>query len=82
MPPESVDCNIFAMSDQEKKELGIEAVPGTLIEAVYELEKDELVQEALGRHVSAKYIEAKKVEWANYRMQVTEWELNQYLNQF
>lgn len=82
MPPESVDCNIFAMSDQEKKELGIEAVPGTLIEAVYELEKDELVQEALGRHVSAKYIEAKKVEWANYRMQVTEWEINQYLNQF
>lgn len=82
MPPESVDCNIFAMSVEEKKKLGIEAVPGTLIEAVYELEKDELVQEALGRHVSAKYIEAKKVEWANYRMQVTEWEINQYLNQF
>ena len=42
-PPASVDCNIFAMSEEEKKKLGIEAIPGTLIEAVGELEKDELV---------------------------------------
>ena len=50
-PPASVDCNIFAMSEEEKKKLGIEAIPGTLIEAVGELEKDELVRETLGRHV-------------------------------
>ncbi|GFI14869.1 glutamine synthetase [Lachnospiraceae bacterium] len=81
-PPASVDCNIFAMSEEEKKKLGIEAIPGTLIEAVGELEKDELVRETLGRHVSEKYIEAKKAEWADYRSQVTDWEINQYLNQF
>lgn len=81
-PPASVDRNIFAMDEEEKKELGIEAIPGTLIEAVYELEKDEFIQEVLGRHVSEKYIEAKKAEWANYRSQVTDWEINQYLNQF
>ena len=69
-PPASVDCNIFAMSEEEKKKLGIEAIPGTLIEAVGELEKDELVRETLGRHVSEKYIEAKKAEWADYRSQV------------
>ena len=81
-PPASVDRNIFAMAEEEKKELGIEAIPGTLIEAVYELEKDGFIQEVLGRHVSEKYIEAKKAEWANYRSQVTDWEINQYLNQF
>ena len=81
-PPASVDCNIFAMSEEEKKKLGIEAIPGTLFEAVGELEKDELMRETLGRHVSEKYIEAKKAEWAYYRSQVTDWEINQYLNQF
>lgn len=81
-PPESVDCNIFAMTEEEKKQRGIEAIPGTLIEAIQELEKDELIKEALGRHVSEKYIGAKKEEWANYRAQVTDWEINQYLNQF
>lgn len=82
LPPESVDCNIFALTEAEKKELKIEAIPGTLIEAVYELEKDEFVQEVLGKHVSEKYIRAKKEEWAEYRAQVTDWEINQYLNRF
>lgn len=81
-PPASVDCNIFAMSEEEKKELGIEAVPGTLLQALNELEKDDFIKEVLGRHVSSKYIEAKKKEWANYTSQVTDWEINQYLNQF
>lgn len=81
-PPASVDCNIFSLSEEEKKALGIEAIPGTLIEAVYELERDEFIQNVLGKHVSTKYIEAKKAEWANYRSQVTEWEISQYLYQF
>lgn len=81
-PPASVDCNIFAMSEEEKKALGIEAIPGTLIEAVNELDKDEFIKEVLGVHASSKYIEAKRAEWANYRSQVTDWEINQYLNQF
>ena len=81
-PPASVDTNIFAMSEEEKKKLGIEAIPGTLIEAVNELEKDEFIRDVLGRHVSTKYIEAKRKEWANYASQVTDWEVNQYLNQY
>ena len=53
-----------------------------MIEAVNELDKDEFIKEVLGVHVSSKYIEAKRAEWANYRSQVTDWEINQYLNQF
>ena len=81
-PPASVDLNIFALSEEEKKKLGIEAIPGTLIQAVNELEQDELIRDVLGRHVSTKYIEAKKKEWENYASQVTDWEVNQYLNQY
>lgn len=81
-PPESVDCNIFNLSKEEKAAKGIEAIPSTLQEAVKELEKDEFVKEVLGKHVSEKYIQAKKEEWAKYTAQVTDWEINQYLNQF
>lgn len=82
MPPESVDCNIFEMSDEQKKASGIDEIPGTLIEAIYEMEKDGLIKEVLGEHTFAKYITAKKDEWHRYRSQVTEWEINEYLNKF
>lgn len=82
MPPPSVDCNIFTMSDEQKKEYGIEEIPGTLIEAVYDMEKDEFIKEVLGEHTYAKYISAKKEEWYRYRSQVTEWEIKEYLNNF
>lgn len=81
-PPASVDRNIFDMSEEERKELGIEALPGTLIEAIVEMEKDDFVQEVLGKHVSERYIAAKKAEWHRYRSQVTDWEINEYLYKF
>ncbi|NLL76886.1 MAG: type I glutamate--ammonia ligase [Clostridiales bacterium] len=82
MPPKSVSRNIFVMSEEEREAEKIEAIPGTLIEAVHELEKDEFIQEVLGEHVSEKYIKAKKTEWAEYRSQVTEWEIESYLNKY
>ena len=81
-PPESVDCNIFDLTEEERKSRGIEAVPASLREAVIELEKDELIREVLGVHMADKYIRAKKEEWEKYTAQVTEWEISQYLNQY
>lgn len=81
-PPESVDCNIFDLTEEERKNRGIEAVPASLREAVSELEKDELIREVLGVHMADKYIRAKKEEWEKYTAQVTEWEISQYLNQY
>ncbi len=81
-PPESIDTNVADMSEAERKRLGIAALPGTLIEAIGELEKDTFVQEVLGKHISEKYIAAKKAEWQRYRSQVTEWEINEYLYKF
>ena len=81
-PPESVDCNIFDLTEEERKSRGIEAVPASLREAVSELEKDELIREVLGVHMADKYIRAKKEEWEKYTAHVTEWEISQYLNQY
>ncbi len=82
MPPESVDCNIFQMSEQEKKDREIEEIPGTLIDAVNAMEADGFIKEVLGGHVYDKYVTAKKEEWYRYRSQITDWEINEYLNEY
>ena len=81
-PPKSVDCNIFAMSEEEKAAKNIEAVPDSLDEAMEEFEKDTFVQKILGEHMAKKYLAVKKQEWAEYREQITDWETKKYLNQF
>lgn len=79
VPPARVDRNIFEMDWNEKEALHIESLPQDLCEATRELEKDAFVRNVLGEHVSEKYIEAKYKEWENYRVQVTEWEIEEYL---
>lgn len=79
LPPAAVDKNIFEMTDQEKEKEGIDSLPGSLLEAVRELEKDELLKQVLGEHMSQGYIRAKKQEWDQYRRHVSVWELEQYL---
>lgn len=79
-PPESVTGNLFCMSEKERQERGLEALPGTLIEAVSCMEQDAFIKETLGEHVFERYIALKKEEWDRYRRQVTDWEINEYLN--
>lgn len=79
---ESVDANIYAMSKKERKERGIESLPETLYDAVKHMEKDELIMNFLGEETAEKYIEAKKGEWKSYKVTVSEWEINEYLNRF
>ena len=78
-PPNSIDLNIFELTTEEREELGVKRLPANLCEAVADLEKSEFVKNVLGEHVSKKYIDAKKAEWEDYRIQVTKWELDQYL---
>jgi glutamine synthetase len=58
---------------------GLDTLPGDLGEAVEELRKDEVIQDALGQHVYERYIEAKTQEWSQYHVYVTQWELDRYL---
>ena len=82
MPPESIDSNIFEMSEAEKETLKIEKLPGTLLEAIFAMEEDDFVKEVLGKEVAEKYIEAKKQEWDEYKSQVSAWEIDRYLYKY
>jgi len=78
-PGEPVSQNIYTMSKEKKKSLGIESLPSTLKEALSELNKDEVVKSALTSHILENYIEAKREEWEDYRIRVHQWELDKYL---
>lgn len=81
-PPKSVDCNIYTMTDQERKALNIEHLPGTLKEALEELKRDTFILDVLGGHIAENYILAKESEWQRYREYVSEWEIREYLNRY
>lgn len=78
-PPAAVWENVFEMQSSEKEERGIELLPGDLGAALDEFKKDAYLQEVFGSHISGKYVEAKEAEWAEYRTQVTDWEIEKYL---
>ncbi|MBQ1194531.1 MAG: type I glutamate--ammonia ligase [Lachnospiraceae bacterium] len=80
--PDSIDMNIFEMSDEDKEKFNIEKLPSNLMEAINEFEKDEFIKGVLGEHISKKYVEAKKKEWENYSAEISNWEINQYLYKF
>jgi glutamine synthetase len=77
--PEPIAENVYAMSEEERQRRGIESLPSDLLEAIHLTEKSELVRRALGDHVFDAFIKNKKVEWDQYRTQVTEYEVKRYL---
>jgi glutamine synthetase len=79
---EPVEESLFEMTPERIAELGIRELPGTLNEAIDELERDDVIREALGEHVLSRYVEAKRAEWEEYRSQVTAWEIERYLEAF
>ena len=79
---DSVDANIYEMSKKEKKARGIDSLPETLYDAVKEMEKDEVVMNAIGEETAEKYIRAKKKEWADYKVTVSDWEIDEYLYKY
>ncbi|MGM0689427.1 MAG: type I glutamate--ammonia ligase [Bacillota bacterium] len=81
-PPEPVNLNIYTMTDEEKESYNIDRLPGTLYEAILELDKDPVVQEALGQHIYDRFREGRMAEWLNYRIQVHDWEIQNYLPRF
>jgi len=81
-PPTPVSANVYKMSARERARLKIKSLPANLGEAIAMLEKDEVVQTALGRHISENFINAKKTEWSNYISAVHPWEIDEYLTKY
>jgi glutamine synthetase len=77
--PAPVEENVYAMSEEERQKRGIGTLPASLLEAIQIAENSEVVKKALGDHVFDAFIANKKIEWDEYRTQVTEYELKKYL---
>jgi glutamine synthetase len=78
--PAPMETNLYHLTAEQRKERGIVSLPETLGEAVDELAGSELVRKALGPHIFDRYVELKRAEWDEYRVQLTEWELKKYLS--
>jgi glutamine synthetase len=77
--PDPVEENVYAMGEEKRQKSGIGTLPASLWEAIQLTEESEVVRKALGEHVFHAFIQNKKIEWNQYRTQVTEYELKKYL---
>lgn len=81
-PPEPATMNIYRLSEQERREHGIEALPGSLFEALEELQRSRIAKEALGEHIFHELLEAKRIEWDAFRTYVSSWETSRYISRY
>ncbi|GAC1318638.1 MAG: type I glutamate--ammonia ligase [Chloroflexota bacterium] len=79
---EPVNTNIWEMSHRERRRLRIDDLPHDLNEACDDLEKDRVMTNALGEHITRHFLAAKRQEWREYITQVSPWELEQYLGKY
>jgi glutamine synthetase len=77
--PDPMETNLYHLTPEQRRERGIVSLPETLGEAIDELAQSELVRKALGPHIFDRYVELKRKEWDEYRVQLSEWELERYL---
>ncbi len=77
--PEPMERNLYDLSPEDREERGIEQLPETLGEAIDHMSHSEVVRRALGDHIFPRYIDLKREEWDEYRVQVSQWELDRYL---
>ncbi|ELZ12326.1 glutamine synthetase, type I [Natrinema thermotolerans DSM 11552] len=80
--PDPIRENIYEFDEAKREEYGIDTLPTNLGEAVEALEEDEVIYETLGDHVGPKFVEAKSQEFEDYLVDVSQWEIDRYLETF
>ncbi|WP_135667631.1 type I glutamate--ammonia ligase [Halorhabdus rudnickae] len=80
--PDPVRENIYEFDEAKREEYGIDTLPENLGEAVDALEEDEVILDALGPHTGEKFVQAKRQEHMEYLVDVSEWELDRYLEKY
>lgn len=73
------NINVFELTRRERREMGIEELPGSLKEALLEVEKDSLIESVLGTDLYNAYLRGKWREWDDYRISVSDWEISNFL---
>lgn len=81
-PNHAVDQNIYLMDENERKRAGITDLPDTLLDAIDALESDVVIKDALGNALLRTFVDAKHLEYQAYRREVSQWELDTYLEQY
>ena len=74
--------NLYKCTDAERKALGVDSLPASLEEAIIAFKADPLMAEAIGPHITEKFVEAKTQEWNEYRRHVSKWEIDRYINRY
>jgi glutamine synthetase len=74
-----LDKNLYELSEEDRKKAGIESLPDSLGEAISITEKSDFVRRALGDHIFSRFVELKRKEWEEYRIQVTPYEMDNLL---
>ncbi len=74
-----MEKNLYHLSGEERRRLGVEQLPESLGEVIELTAQSELVLRTLGEHMFNRYVEIKRQEWDDYRVQVTQWERDRYL---
>jgi len=77
--PEPMETNLYHLTAEQRREQGVTSLPETLGEAIDELSRSDLARRALGPHIFDRYVELKRKEWDEYRVQLSQWELDKYL---
>lgn len=77
--PEPIEKNLYRLNRKEREELGIESVPGSLGEALDMFEKSKLMRKVLGDSTFENFLHVKREEWDQYRIRVSKWEVDRYL---
>ena len=77
--PEPMEQNLYHLSPEDRQRMGIEQLPESLGEAVELAAASELVLRTLGEHTFNRFVEIKRREWEEYRLNVSQWELDRYL---
>ena len=80
--PEPIEENLYLFTDDDLKRRNIPTLPATLGEAVLEMEKDEVIRDALGDHIFERLLEAQRSEWGEFRRHVSQWERDRYLENY
>lgn len=81
-PPAPVESNIYRLTTKERKKQKIDALPGSLAEALENLDRSLVAKAALGEHIYNEFISAKKKEWDSFRTYVSSWEIDKYLERY
>jgi glutamine synthetase len=74
--------NLYKCTDAERKALGVDSLPASLEEAIIAFKADPLMADAMGPHITEKFVEAKTQEWNEYRRHVSKWEIDRYINRY